>query len=86
MLQCKRVCINQIRDMNIVSDAGTIAGIVILTENGNRPPCPGRCKGKRNDMGFPVVSFSDFVVWISTSSIEMAENNRPPPHCYRKVS
>ena len=68
--------LGQIRNMDIIPDAGAVRRIIVCSENGDVVPLPQRnLEDQRNQMGFRIMRFSDLSVWMGSAGIEIPQRN-----------
>ena len=68
------VGLGQIRNMDIIPDAGAVRRIIVCSENGDVVPLPQRnLEDQRNQMGFRIMRFSDLSVWMGSAGIEIPQ-------------
>jgi hypothetical protein len=74
VLQAENMCINQIHNMNIIPDAGTVRRRIIGAVDADMLPFSRSCfENKGNEVGLGVMAFADPGERVSTCGIEIPE-------------
>src|ERR1700730_13370700 len=80
MLQSLHVCLGEIIHVCVVSNAGTVGGWVVGSENlqlGTRACRRPECE--RDEMSFRFVQLADFSAFVRSGSVEVAQTREAQP-------